>query len=322
METVLITAIGSASADITIKSLHQNGYRVIGTDIYPGNWLADSKSVDCFAQVPSTTDSKKYIHRLLDICEKESVQYIIPLTDLEVDVLNMNRHPFDEREIKLCISDRHIIPLCRNKRNASRLIQKKTSCCVIPEIKKEMVTSWTQFPVICKKIDGRSSNGMNIFLSKKELQCFIEENGIQDYVIQPFLDGKIITADILRDKKYKECVILTREELLRTTNGLGTTVRIFHEQALEDMCIQMAEALDIQGCVNFEFLETVQGKRYFLECNPRFSGGLEFSVLSGYDFVINHLRYFQGKRIDKQIIPDEQIISRKYEEYVMWKKIN
>lgn len=72
METVLITAIGSASADITIKSLHQNGYRVIGTDIYPGNWLADSKSVDCFAQVPSTTDSKKYIHRLLDICEKES----------------------------------------------------------------------------------------------------------------------------------------------------------------------------------------------------------------------------------------------------------
>ena len=55
---------------------------------------------------------------------------------------------------------------------------------------------------------------------------------------------------------------------------------------------------------------------YFIECNPRFSGGVEFSCIAGYDMVINHLNIFKNKKIDKLYEIKNQYIARKYEEYV------
>ena len=52
MKTVVVTAIGSFSADIVIKKCRENGIRVIGCDVYPGEWIADAGNVDAFYQVP------------------------------------------------------------------------------------------------------------------------------------------------------------------------------------------------------------------------------------------------------------------------------
>ena len=42
MRTVIVTAIGSFSADIVIKKCRENGIRVIGCDVYPREWIADA----------------------------------------------------------------------------------------------------------------------------------------------------------------------------------------------------------------------------------------------------------------------------------------
>ena len=55
---------------------------------------------------------------------------------------------------------------------------------------------------------------------------------------------------------------------------------------------------------------------YFLECNPRFSGGVEFSCMSGYDCVKNHINCFNNQEIDERRQYKSQYIARKYEEYV------
>lgn len=91
----------------------------------------------------------------------------------------------------------------------------------------------------------------------------------------------------------------SQAELLRTLNGAGTSVQVFRDPVLEKICEEIAGALDVKGCVNFEFIEhhTEQGETewYFLECNPRFAGGVAFSCMAGYDMVKNHLRCFAGK---------------------------
>ena len=48
MRTVVVTAIGSFSADIVIKKCRENGIRIIGCDVYPGEWIADAGNVDAF----------------------------------------------------------------------------------------------------------------------------------------------------------------------------------------------------------------------------------------------------------------------------------
>ena len=48
MRTVVVTAIGSFSADIVIKKCRENGMRVIGCDVYPGEWIADAGNAQVF----------------------------------------------------------------------------------------------------------------------------------------------------------------------------------------------------------------------------------------------------------------------------------
>ena len=59
--TALVTAIGSFSADAVIRTLRQEGWRIIGTDIYEADWVAASLMVDAFYQAPYASEEEKYI---------------------------------------------------------------------------------------------------------------------------------------------------------------------------------------------------------------------------------------------------------------------
>ena len=136
------------------------------------------------------------------------------------------------------------------------------------------------------------------------------------YIIQPFIPGNVITVDVIRDSDGANVVAIPRIELLRTLNGAGTSVKVFSDVDLEEQCKKIADALKILGCVNFEFICDDFGHYYFVECNPRFSGGVEFSCIAGYDCVINHMRCFQKRKIDATRKNQNTIyIARKYEEY-------
>ena len=115
MRTVVVTAIGSFSADIVIKKCRENGMRVIGCDVYPGEWIADAGNVDAFYQVPYASDTDHYIETMLSICRKEGAKAVIPLTDAEIDVFNLHRREFGEINAALCMSDKACIGLCRDK---------------------------------------------------------------------------------------------------------------------------------------------------------------------------------------------------------------
>ena len=86
--TFLVTAIGSFSADCVINTLKRGGSKVIGCDIYPAEWHAVSKDCDRVYRAPLAVKENDYIAFLLDVVLRERVEHIIPLTDLEIDVLN------------------------------------------------------------------------------------------------------------------------------------------------------------------------------------------------------------------------------------------
>lgn len=315
-QKILVTAIGSFSADIVIRSLQYQGYKVIGSNIYPKEWIANGNIVDGFYQVPPALNECAFIEEILDICKKEKVEYILPLTDIEIDVFNENREIFENENIILCISSYETINVCRNKKKCSKMLKKLEEVNVIPEYSVEEIEDGNiKYPIICKKVNGRSSEGLKRINNKEEFRLFLKKNDINSYLIQPFIEGDVVAVDVVRNIKTGKCVAVPRKELLRTLNGAGTTVHVFINDELEKVCINIADKLNINGCVNFEFIES-DNKWYFLECNPRFSGGVKFTCMSGYNCVLNHLRCFQGKEIEDKRSIIQQYIARKYEEYV------
>lgn len=89
---------------------------------------------------------------------------------------------------------------------------------------------------------------------------------------------------------------MPRWEYIRTKNGAGITVEIFYSKSLENIVKQIGNDLDINGCVNIEFIYDGD-KYYIIDINPRFSAGIAFSKLAGYDFVKSHINAFTGEDI-------------------------
>ncbi len=316
MQKILVTAIGSFSADIIIKKLHQNGHFVVGTDIYPREWVVDAQNVDRFYQIPRPRVEEEYIRCLLEICEENEIDFLFPLTDPEIDVLNVHRDRFSRLSVQICVSDYETIIMCRNKRKTENFLRSANVCTLIDSYDlKGMDPTAISYPIVCKPVSGRSSQGKKIFDDPQSLAAFYDRTDPEAYLFQPAIDGTIITVDVVRDP-FNNCFAVARRELTRTLNGAGISVQVFRDHALEETCKKMAELLNVVGCVNFEFIEADDGKRYFLECNPRFSGGVEFSVLAGYEFVTNHLKCFKYEEIETTAEIKEHYISRKYEEYI------
>lgn len=317
MQAILVTAIGSFAADIVIKNLKKEGYKVIGCDIYKKEWIADAYNVDYFYQVPLVREEDKYLGCILKICREKNIKFIVPLTDIEVDFYNKNRVIFEKEGICLCISKQYAIEVCRNKLKLNQYLKDKHICDIIPTyMLADVDINSLEYPVVIKPLNGRSSQGLHYVETVDAMNSFISQTDIKEYIVQPKIEGSILTVDIVRSKKSSMSVCMARRELLRTLNGAGTSVYVFENKELEEKCKKIADLLDVNGCVNFEFIENNHGNLYFLECNPRFSGGVEFSCLSGYNFVINHIKCFMGKKIENKNVTKNQYIARKYEEYI------
>lgn len=315
---VLVTSIGSFSADIVIKNLRKEGHRVTGCSVFPREWTAESLLLDSFYQIAHADDPDRYLEDIFRICEEEKIRYVQPLTDIEIDLLDEHRARFEEKGIRLCITDGGNLPVLRNKMKLSRaLSEKMTAFRTIPTRRLDEVTEVPEFPVVCKRIKGRSSKGLYFIHSEREWNYFLEgpDRKAYPYIVQPFIEGGILTVDVLRDPESGTKAAVAREELLRTYNGAGLTVRTFRDPKLEEACKKLVDFLNIRGCVNFEFIRSPGGELYLLECNPRFSGGVEFSCMAGYDFVRNHFRCFTGERAEDAGEIKETYIARKYEEY-------
>ncbi|MEG1471978.1 MAG: ATP-grasp domain-containing protein [Clostridia bacterium] len=308
--TTLITAVGSAAACAVNERLHALSHRVIGCDIYPRAWNATSVEVDVFFQAVLATDAQSYLAQLEEQVKRYEVDYLIPLTDVEVDVLCMQKERFAALGCVVCAPDEAVAGLCRNKLEMARRLDVLGCCLTIPTFSPYgYEPKESDFPMMLKPLRGRSSQGQRVVRTR---EAFLSALAMRDdYIAQPYITGDIYTVDVARDVSG-QVQTLVRHELLRTVNGLGTTVQILPDHKLSVVCERIAAFAGLVGVVNMEFIEH-DGLYYFLEVNPRFSGGVGFSIAAGVDFVALDIACWTGGRIGQRVQAKEMLMTRKME---------
>jgi carbamoyl-phosphate synthase large subunit len=306
---IAVTAIGSMSAEAVITSLRKSSTnKIIGFDIYPKEWIATSKLVDFCYQVPLAQDPK-YIETILEICALNKVDFLISLTDPEIDVLSIHSQNFKNKEINLCLPHPQSTEIVRDKFRVFNFFKQSDEVLVIPtfdNLNKIDINKYKS--IIAKPRKGRSSEGIIKSSNIENLQHSICK--AKDYIFQPIIDGTCITVDTIRDE-FNNHVSVSRKELLRTINGAGIVIELFRDKKLENTVNKITDSLDIRGCINIEFI-LHENKYFLMDINPRFSAGIGFSIIAGYNFIKNHLKCFQGIPIDKNILYHTQILSKRY----------
>ena len=311
---VLVTAIGSMSAQCVIKSLKKRGCLVVGCDIYPGDWHYETSLCDLFYQVPLAT-SNEYIDKLQSIVAKNDIDLIIPLTDVEVDCLNDRRDSFGKATIGL--SSIEAISIARNKYSLYEFFKEDKNVPSIPSFSTNdnlSCTHFNDFPYIAKPQKGRSSEGLSSISSAQELSLILEK---PNYIIQKKIVGSVFTVDVVRQANSGKTIVIPRKELLRTANGAGLTIQLSNDEKLKQLVCYIAEKLGINGCVNMEFI-SVNGAYYLIDLNPRFSAGIAFSVLTGNDLVDYHVSCFVGDNVIANAKEyNEIIVTKRFVESVL-----
>lgn len=311
MSRFLVTAIGSFSAPSVISVLHQNNNYVCGTDIYPQEWHHTSKGCDNFYQVELAV-SPHFINQILEICYKEEIDYIIPLTDVEIDTFCANRDLFEKNKIKILMPPSDFLKIARNKFLLSEKFKNDNIVLVPPYILSD---NWgnksliAECDLIAKPVNGRSSEGLIKLKKGDDITTVIST---KSYIIQDMIDGPVITVDYVRDI-YDNDFSIPRRELIRTKNGAGTTVEIFSDNQIKNIVSHIGHNLGCIGCVNMEFIYN-NGSYYLIDINPRFSAGVAFSIFAGYNMVLSHILSCTDCKILDPIKYNRQIIEKVYKE--------
>lgn len=299
------------SAEYVIKTLKSwDGNYVVGTDIYPKEWHYESQLCNAFYKAPFATSEQEYINFLIGTSQKEKIGYIIPLTDLEIDVINRHRDAFAKEEIVLCMQNEEVLSIARDKYN---LYQKFSDDKLVPSVRTEKLSCLSDdfpMPCIAKPYNGRSSEGLIRNASRDQLAAIPDKD---NYIVQEQISGNVYTVDYCRCAETNSDIAAPREELLRTKNGAGLTVKLTYNKKLISLVSHIGKLLNINGCVNMEFIEN-DGKYYLIDINPRFSAGVSFSDFAGYNMVNDHMKCFIGLDINGRKSFNDMILIKKYQD--------
>ncbi len=314
MSSILVTAIGSMSAECVITSLKKHSHKIIGCDIYPQEWLYTANKCNEFYQVPLSSQHDLFISEIVDICTKESVDYIFPLTDIDIDFFNEHRDVFQNIGVVICISNSSSIKVARDKFTLHNIFMNDPNVPSIPTMCGSSSTlSQMKLPLIAKYKNGRSSIGLQTIENMNQLHSIRD---IENYIFQEKIEGPVYTVDYIRNSQTETSFCIPRQELIRTPNGAGLTIQISNNERVKELTYYIGEKLNIEGYVNMEFI-FCESDFYLIDINPRPSAGVVFSKLAGYDMPLNHLRCFSGEDIDPANNYNEFIATKSYFETII-----
>lgn len=235
-----------------------------------------------------------YIPFLLELCEKEKIQVLIPTIDTDLLILAENKGNFEAVGTKVLVSAPDKVALCRDKRKTGAFFEQCGLCAPIAVDDYKLYSG--NYPAFIKPLDGSSSIDAYKVKNLEELEYYSEK--IKNYIVQPFVQGKEYTIDIFCDYEGNPIYITPRERIaVRSGEVLQTRI-----EQNEEMIREMQQLVAMYrpcGQITVQLIrDMVEKKNYYIEINPRFGGGAPLSMKAGADSAMALLQILKGKKLE------------------------
>lgn len=248
-----------------------------------------------------------YIDNLLEICNKDSIDLIIPTIDTDLLILSRNKKAFESIGTKVMISEPDKILICRDKNNTSQFFVDCGLCAPMP------VNNWREyrggFPAFIKPKDGSSSIDAFKIQNQKELEIMASQ--VKDYIVQPFINGTEYTIDVVCDWDGNPISIIPRERI-QVRAGEVLKTRICMDDVMIAEVRKLCEKFKPCGPMTVQLIrEQHSGEDYYIEINPRFGGGAPLSMKAGARTAEIILKMMSEEQVDEwDNIADGAVYSR------------
>ena len=295
---VLITSVGTRNKVVQyFKREFEELGKVVATDmsdLAPAIYEADK-----FYLVPRITDPI-YIDLLLDICKKENIDCLLALIDPELSLISENREKFIEIGVTPIISDYNPVELAFDKYEMYKYLSTNGYKCAKSyidknEFYKDLEKGNIDFPVFVKPYKGSASININKVNSREEINTLFDL--YDDLLIQEFLDGQEIGADVYIDPISNKVVSIFTKEKIKMRAGETDKARSFKDDKLFGLITELVEKIGYKYMIDMDIFR-IGNEYYISEINPRFGGGYPHAYEAGVNFpklIINSINGIVNK---------------------------
>lgn len=317
---ILITGAGAPGIKGTVYSVKNNfddrRINIIGTDASDnviGKYLCDK-----FYQIPVASHAE-YITKLYSICEKESVNVVLPQNTAELIPLSKNKNKFESLGTKIALSDNVPILTANDKYKIMSLA--KDIGVPVPEfhlansfdelLNFSEILGWPEKQVVIKPPTSNGMRGVRIisesidlkesFYSDKPNNLYIHMeylksilgNKFPPLLITEYLPKEEWTVDVLNGD---DITVITRtRDIIRSGITFEGTCKK-NDQIIE-YSKKLSKEIGLKYAFGFQFKLDENNTPKLLESNPRIQGTMVLSTLAGANVIYGAIKYALGEKV-------------------------
>lgn len=338
--TVLYTACGAVYTPAFIDCLKENGERniqVIGADMAYDETIAPL--IDKLYVTPKAIEPG-YVDSLLEICEKEKVDVLIPGMSNELVKLWDRRKEFEEIGTIVSLSNKESIEITTDKYRFYTFL--KENNLPVPKFalvknSEELLAACTycgypEKPVCVKATNLSGSRGIRIikpdvsrfdilfgekpnsmFTTMDELQATLrEKDTMPEMMAMEYLPGVEGSVDLIGDNGrvlyagYRESTV--------NLASIPQVAEVKENEEAIDIATNVCEVLKIDGNADFDFKEDENGHPVLMEVNPRVAATMKIFKKAGMNLPYLRIKQLLGEELPEVEIKYGIKMKRRYQE--------
>ena len=265
--------------------------RVVTTDC--SRYAPALYDADSFFVVPRMTEPG-YIDEILSICKEEKIDGVLSLIDPELALLAQHMTEFEAIGTTVIGSSYELCAMALDKWAMYNWMTKHGFLCAktfiqFAEFERALATGDVTLPVFIKPRFGSAS--LHIFKADDlDTTRFLFDHQ-PDMIIQEFLDGQEIGADVYADMLSGSVIAIFTKNKLAMRAGETDKAMSIKDEKLFKLIARFVRESGYRAQIDIDIFK-INGEYYFSEVNPRFGGGYPHAYECGMrtpQMIVNNL---------------------------------
>ncbi len=271
------------------QSLGLSG-KIVATD---ADALAPALQVVDRAILVPRSPTPEFVPALLEICQSEAVDLVLPLIDPDISILAGARGPFDSAGVRLAVVSPDAADIAADKWKTTQFFQGLALSTPRSWLPPDLPSS-PPFPLYIKPRRGSAAQHSYRLDSVRELDYFLDV--VPDPIIQECLPGPEITSDVTCDLDGDLLGIVSRQRIEVRWGEVAKGVTV-HRPDIQAACARVARALPAVGPITVQCM-LKEDVPHFTEINARLGGGTPLGIAAGVDGPLWLLARAAGLRVE------------------------
>ena len=287
---VLLTGVGKRYDIVSAFAQHATVVAADPNPLAPAQYAADHRY-----PVPRIEDPG-YVPALQDLCERHGVRTVIPLTDLDLEVL---AHARVRGQLPALVPDPEIARATFDKYEAHLLLERlglPSPPTVLPGGPVE------SFPVMVKPRQGSGARSIHRADDQEAARFFV--NYVDEpTMVQRFMDGPEFSIDTLSDPDGR-CLNAIPRTMIESRGGESIKGRVIADEELVALGARVADALAVRGPCTIQVFRDREIGLGITDVNTRFGGAFPapmYAALAGRTYPELIVRMARGETIEPHV---------------------